>query len=717
MRSDLDRKSVLAPDGMPLGDGGGASLPDCRPEPDGAPSRLKRLLGLLPPMLGLFLLVGAIYAVHNEFRHLSPGRIRATLGEIPSRALLLSAGFTLLSYFVLSFYDRLAVLHVGRRLSFGRTAFAAFCSYVLSHNLGFAAISGAAVRFRLYGSWGLKPLEITRIIAFCSVTYLLGACALVGGVLLLEPSALSALNAHLPRGAMAFVGVAAWAVVFAYVGLSARFPSVRLWRWTVPLPGVAMAIGQVVVSALDVAATAAIAYALLPAGIGLSYPAFLAIYIACYSAGLLASVPGGLGVFDGAMVLGLSPFVSAADAVATILVFRLYYYILPLFLAGLLFAGHELFLRGDSLLAARTGVERAAPPRPSLAVRETEADFSVTAATGAVILCGAMLIATGMFHRAPDDLTLLIPTLGPAGPDGLLGGDPVGAFTRGIEAVGDYVLSLIGAVLIGLAIGLSQRVTLAWGATLVCLSTAAALAALRGLPLEIPAVLILAALAIAPFRSSYYRHARVLSEPLAPATMVPLLLLVVSLLILSRLEPGVSATGARGWLPLILANHVPTHRRVSTALAVLVGLVALGRLVRPGHVSALPFSGEPGARWLQLAVEAGGSLDARGVDGLMAGETGRALIAFRRERGVLIGLGDPLGAPADRVSAIWRLRDLALEEQRAPVFWRVGPELLPVYADLGLVSWPLDETNTSFLCCAAERGEQLLARFERLSQT
>ncbi len=715
MRSDVERKPVAMPEGLGAG-GGGSSTPCCAEGGARRSSRLKRLSGLLPPLLGLFLLVGAIYAVHNEFRHLSPARIRVTLGEIPAHALLLSAGFTVLSYFILSFYDRLAVAHVGRRLSFGRTAFAAFCSYVLSHNLGFAAISGAAVRFRLYGSWGLKPLEITRIIAFCSITYLLGACALIGGVLLLEPSALSALNAHLPRGLMAVVGVAAWAVVLAYIVLSARLPSVRLWRWTVPLPGVQMAIAQVVVSALDVAATAAIAYALLPAGIGLSYPAFLAIYIACYSAGLLASVPGGLGVFDGAMVLGLSPFMPAADAVAAILVFRLYYYILPLFLAGLLFAGHELFLRGDSLLAARAGVERAAPPRPSLAVRESEADFSVTVATGAVILCGAMLIATGLFHRAPDDLALLIPALGPAGPDGLFGGDAVGGFTRGIEAIGDYVLSLIGAVLIGLAIGLSQRVTLAWGATLVFLSIAAALSALRGLPLEVPAVLILAALAIAPFRSSYYRHARVLSEPLAPATMAPLLLLVLSLLILSRLEPGGGVAGARGWLPLVLGAHVPTHQRVSTALAVLVGLVALGRLVRPGHVSALPFSGEPATRWSQFASGEGLGIDAHGADGLMAGETGRALVAFRRERGLLIGLGDPLGAAADRVSAIWRLRDLALEEQRAPVFWRVGPELLPVYADLGLVSWPLDETNTLFLCCAAERGEQLLARLETVSQ-
>ena len=674
------------------------------------PQGLARLGKLLPPLLGLLLLGGAIYAVQKEFRHLSIAQLRDSMAAIPTRSLLESAGFTLLSYAVLSFYDRLAVLHVGQRLSFGRTAFAAFCSYVLSHNLGFAAISGAAVRFRLYGNWGLAPLQITRIIAFCSITYVLGACALIGGVLLLEPGALASLHTHVPHAVLTLVGIGAWSVVAAYVALSARLSCVRIWRWTIPLPGVPMAIGQVAVASLDVAATAAIAYALLPPDIGLGYPAFLAIYIACYSAGLIASVPGGLGVFDGAMVLGLSPFIAPAGALVVILVFRLFYYIVPLFIAGLLFAGHEIFLRGDSLLAARGGAGRAPPARPSVAIRDSEADFAVTVAVGAVMLCGAMLLASNLVWAVPDDLALVMPTATGPGPAGVLGGD-AGGLPRLIETIGDYVLSLIGAVLIGLAIGLSQRVTLAWGATLVLLCAASVLAALRGLPLGVAAVLILAALVVAPFRSSYYRHARLLSEPLSPATIMPLLLLLGSLLFLARLEPDVGGIAENGWVQLVLGQGLTPRMRLSVGLSVLVGLLALARLIRPGHVSALSFSGEPRERYEAMA---GPQACAGKGDGLMAGETGRALIRFRRERGVLIGLGDPVGPPADQISAIWRLRDLAIEEQRDPVFWRVGPALLPVYADLGLVTWPLEGDGAAadgplHLCCPAERAASLIA--------
>ncbi|MGI4748001.1 MAG: lysylphosphatidylglycerol synthase domain-containing protein, partial [Janthinobacterium lividum] len=276
-------------------------------DPGRPPSAWRRVLRRLPPLIGLLLFVAAIYAVQKEVRNLSLAQIRESLLGIPRASLFASAGFTVLSYFILSFYDRLATIHVGYRLSFGRTAFAAFCSYVLSHNLGFAAISGAAVRFRLYGNWGLRPAAITQIIAFCSLTYILGACALIGGVLLLEPGSLPMLSAKIPPLLLTLIGIGAWSVVALYVGLSARLKTVTLWRWTISLPGLRMSIGQVAVAALDVAATAAIAYTLLPEAIGLSYPAFLAIYIASYSAGLIAGVPGGLGVFDGAMVIGLSP--------------------------------------------------------------------------------------------------------------------------------------------------------------------------------------------------------------------------------------------------------------------------------------------------------------------------------------------------------------------------------------------------------------------------
>ncbi len=84
---------------------------------------------------------------------------------------------------------------------------------------------------------------------------------------------------------------------------------------------------------------------------------------------------------------------------------------------------------------------------------------------------------------------------------------------------------------------------------------------------------------------------------------------------------------------------------------------------------------------------------------------------------MLLALGDPGGRRSDRISAVWRLRDLAQQEGLDPAVWRVGPGLLKVYADLGLAALPLGEDGlpladaedaegphaTHFLVCVAER--------------
>ena len=124
---------------------------------------LRRWLRHLPHAMGLVLMVAAIIVVQREMRHLHWADIRHALAGIPAATLWAGAGMTVLSYVVLSFYDWLAVRQIGRTMPFRRTAFAAFCSYVLSHNLGFSAISGAAVRFRLYGNWGLRPVSYTHL--------------------------------------------------------------------------------------------------------------------------------------------------------------------------------------------------------------------------------------------------------------------------------------------------------------------------------------------------------------------------------------------------------------------------------------------------------------------------------------------------------------------------------------------------------------------------
>ncbi|HEX3401302.1 MAG TPA: phosphatidylglycerol lysyltransferase domain-containing protein [Acetobacteraceae bacterium] len=643
----------------------------------------------LPAVLGVALLIGAIYVVQKEFRHLRLHDIEKALSDIPLRALAIGFLWTILSYGVLTIYDRLGTIYAGHKVSYGRVAFASFCAYALSHNLGFAAVSGAAVRYRLYAHWGLTPLQIGKTVAFCSLTFGLGGMVLGGSILFVEPRAIPFFGQHLPLGVLYGVGALLWVIVIGYVTLSRILGSVRLFGHEIGLPGWRMAILQVLLATVDVAITASIFYALLPPAPNLTWLIFLGVYVASYTAGLAANLPGGIGVFDTAMLFGLEPYISAPHIVGAIVVFRLYYYVIPLFLAGSLFTGNEILLRGNVLLrrVERLGAVQAL-------ARWAEPDFAVASATGLVALCGVTLLCVGILAPQPDFSWI----------------DP--DFAEMANQAGQFVPSLIGAGLIVLAIGLSHRVNLAWGATIFLLVLGAAFTATQGERLWIAGVLVMVAILVAPLRGCFYRHASLLSGPLDSSSALSLFALVICILALAGTRPRVHLMANNAWWQVVMSREVSNSLRLTVALAVGLALIAIWRLLRPGKVKWLPWDAIARQRLALL----GGTIPPAKADGMVMGEAERAGIPFRRCGRVLLGLGDPMGAEGDRISAIWRLRDLAQQEGLDPAFWRAGSALLKVYGDLGLTALPLgpdglplpespDETPEArqYLVCVAER--------------
>ncbi|MBX6746019.1 MAG: UPF0104 family protein, partial [Acetobacteraceae bacterium] len=295
-----------------------------------------------PTIFGVFLLIGALYVVQREFRGLSVADIQRAMAELPHTALWIGGGLTVLAYLVLAVYDKLGSIYAGRPVSWARSLLASFCGYSLAHNLGFAAVSGAAVRFRLYSAWGLTPLEIAKVVGFTSLTFGLGGMALGGLVLVFEPEVVPWFGTHLPHWALQAMAIPLWGIVLTYVVLSRFLRHIRIFKHEIDLPGPRMALMQTALATVDVAVTAGIFYALLPPAEGLTFLRFVGIYLAAYAAGILAHVPGGIGVFDGAILLGLQPYMPAAQVVGALFVFRLYYYVIPLFIAGTLFAGFEI---------------------------------------------------------------------------------------------------------------------------------------------------------------------------------------------------------------------------------------------------------------------------------------------------------------------------------------------------------------------------------------
>ena len=655
-------------------------------------SALRNWVRHLPASLGVALLIGAIYVVQREFHHLKLNDIEVALHAIPTYSLVFAFIWTILSYFILTFYDRLGTIYAGHKVSYGRVAFASFCAYSLSHNLGFAAVSGAAIRYRLYAHWSLTPLQIGKTVAFCSLTFGLGGMVLGGAILFIEPRAIPFFGQYLPKIALFGIGALMWGIVLGYVALAKIYGRVKMFGYDVELPGWSMAIVQVLLATVDVAVTATIFFALLPDAPHLTWLIFLGVYVASYTAGLAANLPGGVGVFDTAMLFGLEPYMSAPHIVGAILVFRLYYYIIPLFLAGSLFAGNEFLVRGGGLFRRFTYAG------PLQAMNQwSEPDFAVTAATGAVGVCGMLMLCLGVL--APQaDFSWVDPDYGSIA-----------------TQAGQFVPSLIGAGLVLTALGLSHRVNLAWTLTILLLIVGAAFVATQENRMWVVGILVLTTLLLAPFRTCFYRHAHLMSGPLEPSSALTLIVLGLCLFALAIMRSHTHFLQNNAFWAVVISPELPNTLRLTVGIAVFLGLTAMWLLLRPGRVRYLPW--DPETRQLFLGLGSGQLKSAPvNADGVVLGEASLAAIAFRRCDRVLLGLGDPTGDDADRVSAVWRLRDLAQQEGLDAAVWRAGPDLLRVYADLGLTALPLGfdglpmpESNgegpnaTHYLVCKAER--------------
>jgi uncharacterized membrane protein YbhN (UPF0104 family) len=105
-------------------------------------------------------------------------------------------------------------------------------------------------------------------------------------------------------------------------------------------PGPILTPLQIVVPAIDIALAALALYVLLPV-MPIGPVGFVGVYVVATSIGLASHVPGGLGVFEGAMVLML-PELPMEPLIAAMLAYRLIYYLGPLALATTLFAGSSL---------------------------------------------------------------------------------------------------------------------------------------------------------------------------------------------------------------------------------------------------------------------------------------------------------------------------------------------------------------------------------------
>ena len=283
--------------------------------------------------LSLLIITIAFFTLFRLLRDVELEKVLTALHATPLRAVLVAGIFVAAGYVTLTFYDYFALRTIGRHeVPYRVAALASFTSYSIGHNLGATVFTGGAVRFRVYSPWGLSVVEIAKIAFVTGLTFWLGNAFILGLGMAYAPEVASAVN-QLPPWVNRVIAIAGLATIIGYVlWLLPRPRVIGRNDWQVTLPNGPLTFVQIAIGVVDLSVGALAMYALLPAEPAVDFNIVLVAFVVATLLGFLSHAPGSLGVFDAAMLLALPQF-DKNELLASLLLFRLLYFIFPFCLA------------------------------------------------------------------------------------------------------------------------------------------------------------------------------------------------------------------------------------------------------------------------------------------------------------------------------------------------------------------------------------------------
>ncbi|MBN8647258.1 MAG: lysylphosphatidylglycerol synthetase family protein [Caulobacterales bacterium] len=287
----------------------------------------------------IFLL--ALRLINKELNQFALSDIAIAFDGVRISNTLLAILGAIISYGALSLSDRFCLSMLGKQMIIWRTIRASIASYSLAKTLGYSWAIASTARSRLYSKWGLNNAEIGALSMSTGVGVQIGALSAAAiGLILGAPE----IARHSPFNTgfwwilaiIAIIPAALWLYFCDYGGAFIKWGSAKLYK-----PNTQIAIKHLVILLFDKIGAALCLYMLLPAHGGWNFPAFLAVFILAGLLGALSGAPGGLGVFEAA-ILKLAPnSQNIPGAAVALLVYRLIYNIIPLVGATIILGLHH----------------------------------------------------------------------------------------------------------------------------------------------------------------------------------------------------------------------------------------------------------------------------------------------------------------------------------------------------------------------------------------
>src|SRR5215468_7542154 len=337
--------------------------------------RQKQILHRLGVAVSVTVIGIACYVLYHMLRGIDEVEVIEAIKSTESSDIALAGLFVAAGYFTLTFYDLFATRAIGHaHVPYRINALAAFTSYSIGHNVGASVFTGGAVRYRIYSAWGLNAIDVAKICFLAGLTFWLGNAAVLGLGIAWHPEAAANID-QLPvwlNRVAAFVTILALLSYVAWVWVKPRV--VGRGPWTVTLPGGGLTLLQIAIGIIDLGFCALAMYVLVPDEPNLGFVTVAVIFVSATLLGFASHSPGGLGVFDAAMLVGLWQM-DREELLAGMLLFRMLYYITPFIISVILLTLREVIIGARSkrlqrLAAMAEAKTRVEPRREAVYVRE-----------------------------------------------------------------------------------------------------------------------------------------------------------------------------------------------------------------------------------------------------------------------------------------------------------------------------------------------------------
>jgi phosphatidylglycerol lysyltransferase len=448
-------------------------------------------------------------------------------------------------------------------------------------------------------------------------------------------------------------------------------------------------VAQTALAVVDVFGAGLALWALLPAA-HVGFGEFITVFSAAMLLGMIGHTPGGVGVFEAAMVFALGGSVQTPDVLAALLAYRAIYFGLPLILsAGVMAAFEGRALKGRFAFLKPHHVSQLAPLFLSIVT----------------FVVGSMLVISGATPAFKMRIALLQTVL------------PLWVLESS-QLLG----SVLGVLLLFVARGLMRRLDAAWWLALGLAVANLVLSLTKGLAfVEVGVLAFLVGLLILT-RERFNRRSSLFAERFTATWLFSIgMVMAVATWIMFFAFRDVPYQSDLWW-QFAFDERAPRALRATLAAGIFALTFGIWQLLRPAagrFVKPAPQDLADAARIFRAQERSDAGLAMMGDKSFLFSESREAFLMYAKHGRTWAALHDPVGPRREWAGLIRQFVELAHKHNGRAAFYQVRADALPLYLDAGLTLMKLGEeahvalsdfdlkgSHRSHLRYALKRGER-----------